>query len=493
MLSGAFRDVDCRLLLARAHWPIPMVKWWALQELALHLVNDGVSSDVASEICKALASCRLETEVLELLWVFWLVRGKVDCTKIDIASCIKAASIGSSMLLGDILKCGGAEGTIRTPLQLAPEGFSAPKDFVNANGTMVPRICFSILRRMELETKLPLTTQYAFEWSQNESLYPEETLQSNFRYFYAPPVEDMAGQFVTRASHRGRSAFLRVLTLAQSKWGLPKRDLEKCALVAMPLDPLLARLRPGRPAWLSNWPLSADLDSASLTAFVDTLSTTAATKEQGTVSLSLSAPIIVRQELLAELDVTLWAQFEQRPVDAEELWTHYDRIRETVSFESDVTGGLSEQVSRAFVPISDIIHNDSLALPTAAAFLPWRHGYLHSDLYSRGVMLPVSTVRAKQVLAQPSGDGIKLSVGGEEFGHWLYWCENWNPYHLRDGRALCGALLTANVSKIASLWGRTPARYFYLWKCTRFSRERPYEHFSKTVDYGMSMLAEFAG
>lgn len=196
-------QADIRLLIARTKWPVPAVKWWAMQELAALLTNDLCCEPTEKELYRALEQCGLETEVVELLFVFWLAKQAGYVPKAVVSSYIRAQSLLSSLILWEILEPILYEGLPSNLLALAPRDFQSTADFQDAQGREVPRIFLGILENLEKDFGLPFVRQYAFEWANTASLCPDSPFGKNIGYFYGHPTDQMTGQFVNITSHRG--------------------------------------------------------------------------------------------------------------------------------------------------------------------------------------------------------------------------------------------------------------------------------------------------
>ena len=198
---------------------MPAVKWWALQQLA-DLLNSQFVAQAEAELYRALADSKLETEVVELLCVFWLAKKAGYEPSVILPTHVNAQSPASTLILSDIVKPLLFEGKWRTPLLLAPDTYKVPADFEEAQGTTVPRIYKTLLESLEKPQLPSFSKQYAFEWECTANLYPEAPLQGDIGYFYNYSHGEMTGQFVTRASQRGRSAYLSTLAVAQEICGV---------------------------------------------------------------------------------------------------------------------------------------------------------------------------------------------------------------------------------------------------------------------------------
>lgn len=485
MASVGISPADVQLLVARSTWPVPAIKWWAIQQLAILLIQSS-SRDVAEfELFQALASCKLETEVIELLFVFWLAKNSGYVPNASLPTYVNAKSPASSLVLGELLSPLLHAGKVRVPLVVAPQEFKPEADFHEAQGTTVPKIFLTLLRNLE-DARLPsFVKQFAFEWANTKDLYPDAPLQHDIRYFFDSPMEEMTGQFVTRASHRGRSAYLRTLAIAQEICGAPQGLVEEHAMVALPLDPTLAALRPKRPSWIPPWKPEFEPRPDSIDQFIRTTAQRLRDVVPGMLPLAYSFPLRVSEREVLELEVVAWVQWEEKPIDAHEITVRFEkRAREKKGLGWCKADRFSTTTECPINTLDEILDKDACAVPTVADFGMWRRGYLHSDLYSRGILLPMSTVKSSPVHLKPSDDQLLVEIEKAAFGYWQYWNTAWDPCHPRSTRAFCGTALIASVETLPRLWQRKPFKHFHIWRCTRSRREQTYSKYSSEVTYG---------
>lgn len=460
---------ELRVLIARVTWPVPAVKWWGIQELAV-LLNSPLVESVESELYRALANAKLETEVMELLCVFWLAKQSGFVPSIVLSTHVNAASPASALVLSAIIKPLLFEGSLRVPLILAPSTYKATADFEEAQGVTVSKIFFTLLKNLEHPQLPSFVKQYAFEWENTATLYPEAPFQGNIGYFYNHSLDEMAGQFVTRSSHRGRSAYLRTLAIAQEICDAPQR-LDHVQVV-LPLDPTLASLRPSKPNWLPDWDRNSQPEHAEIEAYIRLAVQNLTASEPGITLLALSMPLLLSEELIIDLEVVRWVQWEERPIDAEMLYIRHDQRR--VDHGWCKVKALQTTTRCPAIPLDKVCDIETCSAPTAGEPGRWRRGYLHADLDSRGIILPVSTVKDVEIDIRPNGGYLELMTGTKKFGKWQYWNAGWNPSHHQSIKSCCGIVLIANTELLPQLWEKERIRHFFHWRCTILKREESY-------------------
>jgi hypothetical protein len=457
---------DVRLLIARSKWPIAMVRWWCIQELA-DLITSNIGSIVVDELLMNLSRFRLEAEFLEGIAPIWLAMSMGYQPSRVLADRITEMAPGASPVFHRTFPA-----LIRDKdytLEVAPNDFESSDSFAEAQGTEAPRIFESLIKSLEERSHFPLWRQFSFEWDQCTTLCADLAGSSNLPYFLELPHQEMTAQFVTRASQCSRSAFVRTLALAERKWGAPSAMVDHHLAVGLPLDPTFAKLRPKRPVWLSNWDPDRSFTADTMQRYVEGVIREAVKNTSELVPIALSAPIHVAKGEIIELSISLWAQWEVREINPPELLAWFEN---TVEYQTELMpDGLAATIACPKTSIGDYTHEQSSATPIAASYWIWRHGYLHGDLYSRGVHLPLCMNKGSGVSVFPNDGVLSLSLNEKAFGQWQYWKDYWKTSYPRQARSLCGSLLLGKRSLLHELWDALPLKYFLMWHSTRLTRE----------------------
>lgn len=216
---------ELRILIARLGWPSTSTRWWTIQELAARLGDPVSSAESESALLQLLSSRKLEAEVVEVLYIFWIaVRAYGYSPTLQLAETIPRSSILSELLLENlgVMPEGGDEG-----LEEVPEAFEIPQDFDGVQGSDLPRIFQTSMSKLEQHTRLPFQRQMAFEWTANRAAYPDASFQGNSGHFLLPLGDGFASQLSSRTALRAISAYLRTLAVAQECWAMPRDLAEK--------------------------------------------------------------------------------------------------------------------------------------------------------------------------------------------------------------------------------------------------------------------------
>lgn len=247
MNSAETVSPELATLIARMRWPVPAVKWWVAQELALLLISPVMRAPTEAALLRELEYSRFETEAVEVLFVFWLanLREQSYVCPEDVGRHVTARSPLSDLLIHSLCATSTDFGSYLSPLTKHPRGTSPTSDFLAAETQAFPLVLRSDLRFIEERTGLPLQTQFAYEWQ--ASLARVADHNHRIDHFLESPHDQYTGQFFTEQSARARSAYLRTLAVAGEFSGIPSQVLERFSLSTLPLDPSLAWLQPRPP------------------------------------------------------------------------------------------------------------------------------------------------------------------------------------------------------------------------------------------------------
>jgi hypothetical protein len=256
---------------------------------------------------------------------------------------------------------------------------------------------------------------------------------------------------------------------------IPEKFLKEFTSFSLPFDSTLALLRPLCPEWVVEWD-NKEIEIEKITEFISALFESQKLIEPNKSILAFSIPLRNGKKEIAKLEVLRWAQWKKVPLDEKKLLEHFQNV---IEHRTALIGTMGF-ASMAIVPTNDIddIKEPVLsAAPLARNYRVRSRSYLHSDLYSCGIKLPIFTVKNTDVSLRPSQGVLDVLVNDEIFGRWNYWnvgCETCYPKELS---APIGALLMAETEKLNMLWDSPPVRHFMLWTCCIFNsdnRENPY-------------------
>lgn len=470
-------SADLEMLIARLRWPIGATRWWAMQELATLLLCPETRGEVSKRLLLELASCRLEAEGVELIYIFWMAAKQGGKLPSDLVSALTRPSLLAALLLSDTGLALNAKAAA-PPLEVAPKDFEESARFREVQGIDVPRNYLSRLEQLERNTGLPFVRQAAFEWSKTDETYPTAPIQGDLGYFVRPIGNGgLTGCFASRALLRMTSAYQRTLEVARTHWGLPEKTALYLAADALPLDPTLALLRPVRPSWLPNLGEQINADAESAEALIRNVVNSIATTQPDAVLLSLTSPIFVDSREIVELSVVRWRKWGAIAVAAHDLaGRFFDR-------QEDWDYGVCrarEWGLTSFVPMAkldNILDHETNAAPMACVYGFNRIGYLQKDLYPARLYYPVITGFSGELSIEPSGSELKISAAHGHVATLYNWNAGWSPVHPAPMSGLCGTALVGTENNLQAQTEAPPDSHFYLWRVTRLKRTYGYEPF----------------
>jgi hypothetical protein len=477
---------DLAMLLARLNWPVPSVRWWAIQEIASLLSSEAFGGQVEEALIEQLSATFFETEVAELLFVFWITSRDGYLVPDKLGATIAARSFLSSLLLHDAGYGGVSHGSLSSPLLLSPTIFPPPVDLVRAEGHDVPRIYGTQLRRLEKSSGHPFLAQFAFEWT--SSATRSTPIWLDVSHFFSREREGVTAQFVTQASHRGRSAYLRVLDIASAYWGLPVDIQADFALDALPLDPLLARMRPVTPTWLVHWPHEWAANTETISNYVRGM-VTRFEHDNGNQVLGAFSCLIHQSNLeVLDLTVTLWARLSETRVDAQHLaeLTLDKEWYNTLHSDGLSTVGWCEPDDS----LSELAESGAKTIPVTGRVYPTRHGYLNTEVILRGIYAPLQIIGDAVVEVTPLDTMLSYSINRVVVGSSQIWNMAWQPFHLLKTGPHCATCLTLVKEHLPLLLRNIQKEYLYHWEVKRLSRKQEHESYTSESLVGMFVMGE---
>lgn len=91
---------ELRILIARLGWPSTSTRWWTMQELAARLGETAARAETESALLQLLSSRKLEAEVVEVLFIFWMAtQGHGYSPAAELSESIPKSSLLSGLLV----------------------------------------------------------------------------------------------------------------------------------------------------------------------------------------------------------------------------------------------------------------------------------------------------------------------------------------------------------------------------------------------------------
>jgi len=474
---------ELRILIARLSWPSTSTRWWTMQELAARLGEPDLRDETVSALLHLLSSRKLEAEVVEVLCIYWMAAQAYGYSPTSkLVESIPRSSILSDLLLESfgLLSEGEDEG-----LEEVPEEFVIPQDFDGVQGSDLPRIFRTSMGRLENHTRLPFVRQMAFEWMANRAAYPDAPFQGDPWHFLRPMGEGFVGQLSSRTALRAISAYLRTLAVAEDLWGMPTDLAEERALLALPVHPTLALLRPLRPVW---FPATTDFDgnTEAIEVSLRALISRVQAARPGDELIAFSSPIVMSMERCVEVSVVRWSQALGSIIPKMDLAAHLANFwSDGQVLRSAAPAPLSTTTLLAPPHLYELIDEKCKAWPLAKPLDFDRIGYLQHDLYPGRLFLP-TLPDSDQVELTPHGRQLEVKVDEQVIADLCYWNAGWGAARPMQFGGSCGTALTSRGTgyreMVVSKEGTV--RSFYLWQVRTLHRDNTFDRFSQVLEVG---------
>lgn len=451
-------EYPLQLLIARLKSGVVTTRFWAIQEIADLLVAEDTRSIVESSLRLHIQDIRLDTELLEVVSIFSIAINR----GFEFSSPLHITDVGSSLLeeLCDRLDIANT----RQPVLAAPEGFSAMRDFFEVDG--LPGMLIGHLKRLQAKKDFPFVSQANFEATRLSNVV---NYSSDMQYFFGAMRGPRSGALVSNATQIARSAYMRSLAGACQARAMTWQQTVEWSGAATPLLPLFAGIRPAEP---TNWKLLCETLRGSAVNLSEAISKflQPACGEELAIG-AFNAPVYVSENEFLELELVLFAYQAQMSIaEAMEELSVDDGYSEVFSVGLFTDEGFY-QCQQSF---KDVEKRKARRL--ARPFLVIPHGYLHSEIFQRGIYLPVSSDREDEFYVSPDGASICIYSDHGKLGHFTYWNTEWSPAYLSAKGPGCATLLMLEGRALPSLTSGTE-KLAYHCTITRYLRAQSYNDF----------------
>lgn len=461
-------EIYTNSLVTRLSWPVPSIKLIVSQHLSEMLAgNDKIVEEV---LLAELTKRKLESECIEVLCVFLMAFDLGHVTKHKLGEYINARSVLSDMIIKEIQpleECYGRYVSSFNPWACIPAG---NHQFDRMQGTEVPLLYKSALEREERRTELPFTSIFRSEWSKTFDY--DDSPGGTISYFFGSERDCATGQFYTKNSHRGRSAFLRTLQIAQLHWGMPVGYAESLATIALPLEPAFARLKPKKPDWLPDWEYNDDINEENTNNFITLLTTNITSSFPDKVLGALSFPVKISQNQW--LDITI-----ERCIQV------IEPTNEFPSNDHSLGHSFGERIERKlkFFGNAPKLNSCLEVRPIVGSTFPLtRYGSWHSDYESRGISVPLIVSDEQYVEASYFDETLKFCLEDKMIGDFGHWYVEWNPIHPKSIKSLCGTYTLLDKNSVSVWIGESEKEKPQALICTvkMVTRENTYSNYDLT-------------
>lgn len=474
------------ILVARLGWPSTSARWWTMQQLAARLVDPATRIETESALLQLLSTRKLEAEAVEILCIFWMAVQSCYLPGPELVESISKPSLLSSLF---VESCGLSIQVGNTDLQEVPEKFEIPDDFNGVQGVDLPRMFRTSMEKLETHSGLPFIRQMAFEWTQNRAAYPDAPYQGDPWHFTRPLGDGFIGQLSARGALRAISAYLRTLAVARQFWGMPLKLVHENLLLALPIHPTLALLRPHRPDCFPEL-TGFDCDPDAIEATIRALISQVGTKRPGDELIAFSSPVMISMERCLEVSVVRWSQVANNDMEEAELATHLESAGRTrQQLFSVCTAPLSTTTFIVPPTLEMLIDSDCMAWPLAGALDFERLGYLQHDLYPSRLFFP-SVPNVDEIEVVPNNGQLDVKVEGQVVADFSYWNVGWGAARPRQLQGNCGTALISHGTtyRESATQNNESLRAFYFWQVRRLDRDNSFNEFSETLLTGVIFI-----
>jgi len=454
-----------------------------MQELAARLCETATRAETEPALLQLLRSRKLEAEVVEVLFIFWMAtQGNGYTPAAELSESIPKPSLLSDLLLKSL---GLSVQAGDTNLKEVPEDFKIPDDFDGVQGVDLPRMFRTSMNRLEVRTGLPFVRQMAFEWTESRAIYPDAPYQGDPWHFTRPLGDGFIGQLSARAALRAISAYLRVLAVAKQFWNMPSELADEKSLLALPVHPTLALLRPRRPDWFPA-PTDFDGDTEAIEAAFRTLLARVEVARLGNELIAFNSPVVMSMERCVEVSLVRWSQAAGGNVNDTNLAAHLDAFW---TREQMLRSAAADPLSTTTIVIpptrEQLIDDDCKAWPLAGTLDYDRMGYLQHDMYPSRLFFP-TVPSLRKVEVTPRDGQLDVKVEDRIIANLCYWNAGWGPARPFQLHGNCGMALISLGTAYREGEGPEsgPLRAFYLWQVRTLHRSSTFDKFSETLTSG---------
>jgi hypothetical protein len=320
---------------------------------------------------------------------------------------------------------------------------------------------------------------------ENRVAYPDAPYQGDPWHFTRPLGDGFIGQLSARAALRAISAYLRTLALAKQFWNMPPELADKQSILALPVHPTFALLRPRRPHWFPA-PVDFDGDTEAVEAGFRALVARVEAARPGDELISFISPVVVSMERCVEVSLVRWSQAQGSSIDDANLAAHLDPFwaREQV-LHSAVADPLSTTTIVVSPTLEQLMDDDCKAWPLAATLDYDRMGYLQHDLYPSRLFFPTAP-GLHEVEVTPRDGQLEIKAEDQVVADFCYWNAGWGPARPRLLRGNCGTALISRGTayREGASHESGPLRTFYLWEVRTLHRSSSFDEFRETLASG---------
>ena len=464
-----------RMLIERINWPVRMVRLQVARKFADVLASPRFRRDAQRIFLGWLKTRRLESEVVSGLAVLSCTSEQYLPKFQELKTSIRQSSILADVMIRNIYGR-SIGGWLEAHSGGVPPSFHPDKYFTKYKSAHVPGILARELIRLEDESGLPFMRQWSFEWHSIQAAL--NVPRPSYPYYFMDWPEyresGVEGQFSLRQCDVYRSAFLRTLAHAVSRWKMPTDYAAFVALYSLPVNRGLVRVKPiRRPPWL---PMMQEQFAGSNVA-IKRLVMEILVRARGTRGL---VPICIKMPLQ-----TAGFPFGELWIAASFVSRDYAPAEnKSPVFERSLPFPLPDEITfEGSLPKPDVARfrikgSRGLLVPASLDVWPIQSGFWHNDYFQLGLSLPAPYLFSGSLNVQCREKSIELREDKNLVGSVSIWHDDWTPLYPKDGRTRCGLVASMSSEAISRAEHDLGVKLAWYGRLRVWRREKDYTPFN---------------
>ncbi|EKZ6363733.1 NACHT domain-containing protein [Klebsiella pneumoniae] len=299
--------IAVKFIIRRLFWPVQCVKHLVAEQLSHILANSKRAEDIENLLAVEMRNRQLESEVVDILTVFWLASLKGYKVQNNISSFICARSFLSDILLESIapnlpnLSC-------YQVLHKHPDD-SNHYGFEKILGNDLPHIFWDEIKRLEDKSGIPAKRLMKKEWS--DICHNHIQRWERVDYFFGSERDGFTMSFSTRNTRFGISAYLRTINRIIAEFRMPKDYAEHYSACLMSANPLFYSVSNHRPDWLPSWQYGAITTKENIKSYIEECLKEFKNENNNLMLGALSLPIRIDENNWLDITIVMGIQTEE--------------------------------------------------------------------------------------------------------------------------------------------------------------------------------------
>ena len=251
---------------------------------------------------------------------------------------------------------------------------------------------------------------------------------------------------------------------------MPESYAENLATLALPIEPLFNNLKPVKPNWIPSWKYKENINSDNLAEFIQTCSVNLKELNEDNELVAISFPSKVSDNVWLDITIVKALHKEEEEVTSISLKERNNALA--------IGEGLNQYITYYSFENEDeknYVQLTGLTWPVS------RYGHFYSDLESRGIYVPLTYDKNKNIVLIPTEQKLKFLLNGTAIGETSYWYYRWASTHPKGIDSLCGSYTLLSKSNINSIINHKYKEWKEVFICeiTILNREHSYGEFNK--------------